>query len=162
MLLSAGACSSAPAAVDRHLLQTPAPLGSKPAGRRCSYRSTGQTDGRTDRRTPDRYAYPAVHTMRAASMAGARETDRQTDRQTAGYTARGCFRVRTRRQLSGRDRAGQRHEMELATAAAITIKSFNVTEKSSGTTEQWWRRPAAAGRMQIVNCRSAQGRRRRR
>jgi len=40
-------------------------------------------------------------------------------------------------QRQSTEGAGQRHEMELATAAAITIKSFNVTEKSSGTTEQW-------------------------
>ena len=41
------ACRVATAAIDRFLLPAPA-LSSKPAGRRCCCRSTGQTDGWTD------------------------------------------------------------------------------------------------------------------
>ena len=44
-----GACTTAPAAVDRYLLQTLA-LSSKPAGRRCCCRSMRQTDRRTNTR----------------------------------------------------------------------------------------------------------------
>jgi len=43
LLLGAGACGTAPAAVDRYLLQTLA-LSSKPANRRCCSESMGQTD----------------------------------------------------------------------------------------------------------------------
>jgi len=50
LLLSAGARSMAPAAIDRYPLHTPA-LSSKPADRRCCCRSMGQTDGRTDSRS---------------------------------------------------------------------------------------------------------------
>ena len=45
----AGACSTAPAAIDRYLLHTPA-LSSKLTGRRCCCRSMEQTNGRTDAR----------------------------------------------------------------------------------------------------------------
>jgi len=49
VLLSAGACSTAPAANDRHQLQTQA-NSSTLGGHRCCCRSMGQTDGRTDDR----------------------------------------------------------------------------------------------------------------
>ena len=42
-------CRAAAAAIDRYLLPAP-DLSSKPADRRCCYRSTGQTDGRNDTR----------------------------------------------------------------------------------------------------------------
>jgi len=47
--LQHGACSTAPATIDRYLLQTLA-ISSKPTGRRCCCRSTGQTDRRADGR----------------------------------------------------------------------------------------------------------------
>jgi len=48
-----------------------AELSSKPAARRCSCRSTGQTDGRTDGRTPDRYVDSADSTVSGACSAEA-------------------------------------------------------------------------------------------
>ena len=63
LLLSAGACS-APADINRHLLQT-TELRSKPAGRRCCW-STGQRDGQM----PDHYIDPALHTMPTESITG--------------------------------------------------------------------------------------------
>ena len=47
------ACRAA-AAIGRYLLPAP-DLSSKPAGRRCCCRATGQTDGRTEGRTLDRF-----------------------------------------------------------------------------------------------------------
>jgi len=57
------ACRAAAAAVDQYLLPAP-DLSSKPAGRRCCCRSTGQTGGRA----PHRYIDRASHTMQAASI----------------------------------------------------------------------------------------------
>jgi len=48
-------CRAAVAAIDRYLLPAP-DLSSKPAGRRCCYRPTGQTVGRT----LDRFMTPAA------------------------------------------------------------------------------------------------------
>jgi len=54
LLLSDGACCTAPEARRRNyrsISLAPMALSSKPAGRRCCRRSTGQTDGRTPDRT---------------------------------------------------------------------------------------------------------------
>ena len=79
LLLSAGACSTAPAAhTCSYRSISPvrrAPSGSKPAGCRCSCRSMGHTDGRTDGRTPNRCTDPAPHTMRTASISKTKHVD---------------------------------------------------------------------------------------
>ena len=68
LLLSAGACSTMLAAIDRYLLQTPT-LSSKSVGRRCCCGWMGQTDRRTDGRTDAQPLHKhSPHTLLAASI----------------------------------------------------------------------------------------------
>jgi len=68
LLLSAGAAARRPQRIRSYRSTSPTHIGlSNPAGRRCYWRSMGQTDRRTDGRTPDRYMDPTPHTTWSAS-----------------------------------------------------------------------------------------------
>jgi len=65
-LLSTGACSTAPAAIDVDISCRQGPW--QQTRRPPLLLSIDVTDRRTDRRTPNRYIDPVPHTMRAASI----------------------------------------------------------------------------------------------